>query len=185
MKWVVKMLQACFLHFSFFSSLRRGLRFPPATALNISVWQWKLNHLLHFTPPRHLTSSSFDGALFSKSGSRYSHFVRSSSGVSKTQEGFEYHKRGSASKWRSCLQVLIQKELDESSAIISHYHGRVLLAPCCFSCQEEEKNEAPLTLQRRSKETDTCCHVFTTTGSVVCQKPTGLTKYAPVFTPPV
>lgn len=130
---------------SFFSPppLRRGLRFPPAMALNIFVWQWKLNHLLRFTP-LHLTSSSFDGALFSKSGSRYSHFMSSSSGVRKTQEGFEYHKRGSASKWRSCLQVLIQKELDESSAIISHYHGGVLLAPCCFSCQEEEKNEAPL-----------------------------------------
>lgn len=133
---------------SFFSPpspppLRRGLRFPPAMALNIFVWQWKLNHLLRFTP-LHLTSSSFDGALFSKSGSRYSQFMRSSSGVRKTHEGFEYHKRGSASKWRSCLQVLIQKELDESSAIISHYHGGVLLAPCCFSCQEEEKNEAPL-----------------------------------------
>lgn len=71
---------------------------------------------------------------------------------------------------------MIQKALDKSTVIISYNHERGLLSvsPCQKRSWREKKKHCSLC----SEETDTCCHVFTTTGSIISLKPPqALTRY--------
>lgn len=154
MKFVVKMLQACFLHSFFFNS---SFWFSPARILNISPAQWKIIHLFYFFP--YLPLPPFISTLAPKpagdipaSGSNPARRVRDRGDLNITEESRDANKK-------SCLQPLIQEEMDESTVIINYYPDRGALAACFFFWQEE-KTWKSLLRRKTSEESDAWCNTF-------------------------